>query len=616
MCGVAAIFAYAPDAAAVDSEELVRIRDHMRVRGPDGAGLWVDETRRVGLAHRRLSIIDLSERGRQPMVSADGRIVLTYNGEIYNYRSLRAELENDGHVFRGTSDTEVLLNLYASRGEAMFNALRGMYAFALWDAGKEALLLARDPFGIKPLYYANVGGTLRVASQVKALLASGRLSHSRDPAGTVGFFLFGSVPEPHTMVAGVQALPAGARVWCDHRGPGAIRKHFDLSCELRRALECAKSERKESDHRILEEAIADSIRHHMVADVPVAAFLSSGIDSCVLVSQMQRAAPTAVRTITLAFDEFRGTPSDEAPLAELAARHYRTDHTTRTVSRHEFSADLPAILEAMDQPSVDGINTWFVSKITHELGLRVAISGLGGDELFGGYANTFGWIPKWQPRLVGAAGVPFLARLWPRLVHSKPFEAVATSPKIAGLFSLGATYGGAYLLRRGIFLPEELPHIMARDALEEGLARLMPLQRLEETVTNLDSDFARVVALEASFYMRNQLLRDSDWASMAHSLELRVPLVDAELWRRVLPTLLAREGTMHKPHLAGAANPGLPPEIGLRPKTGFSIPLQKWLVSGDERFGCWKSLPLLRAPNCHWSRRLAYALTTFPAGAL
>ena len=219
MCGVAAIYAYHHAAAPVEREELRRMRDHMAPRGPDGRGEWYAGDGRLGLGHRRLAIIDLSERGAQPMTTSDGGLAISFNGEIYNYQALRRTLEAAGCAFRSDSDTEVLLQLYAWQGEAMFQALRGMFAFALWDAGRRRLLLARDPYGIKPLYYANDGRTVRVASQVKALLAGGRISRQPEPAGVAGFWLFGSVPEPYTLYQSIQAVPAGSFVRVDAGGP-------------------------------------------------------------------------------------------------------------------------------------------------------------------------------------------------------------------------------------------------------------------------------------------------------------------------------------------------------------------------------------------------------------
>src|SRR5437763_5675481 len=229
MCGICGIYAYRVTAANADSGELCRMRDHMAARGPDSAGIWLSDDQRVALGHRRLSIIDLSERAAQPMLTADRMLAVTFNGEIYNYRELRRGLEAKGYLFRSQSDTEVLLHLYADKGEAMVHELRGMFTFALWDSRKRALLLARDPYGIKPLYYADDGRTLRFASQVKALLAGGAISRESDAAGWVGFYLFGSVPEPWSAHAAVRALPAGSTLRIDARGSGEPNRYFSVA---------------------------------------------------------------------------------------------------------------------------------------------------------------------------------------------------------------------------------------------------------------------------------------------------------------------------------------------------------------------------------------------------
>src|SRR5690349_2809414 len=229
MCGIAGIYAYRSTARAVDREELVCVRDHMTSRGPDGNGEWYSSDGRVGLGHRRLSIIDLSPRGAQPMQTEDGRLVITFNGEIYNYQALRSKLEAKNYVFRSNSDTEVLLHLYAELGDQMLRELRGMFAFAIWDSLERQLFLARDPYGIKPLYYADDGSTLRFASQVKALMAGRRVSKDPDPAGWVGFYLFGSVPEPFTTYHEVRALPAGSFVNIDQRGLRAPIQYYSIA---------------------------------------------------------------------------------------------------------------------------------------------------------------------------------------------------------------------------------------------------------------------------------------------------------------------------------------------------------------------------------------------------
>jgi len=572
MCGIAAIFAYRDGAPAIDAAELSCIAESMRSRGPDGDGAWVADDRRVGLAHRRLAIIDLSEDGAQPMASADGRITITYNGEIYNFRALRAELEGEGRVFRSQSDTEVLLHLYERDGVGMITRLRGMYAFALWDDRRRGLLLARDPFGIKPLYIADDGETVRVASQVKALQASGQVGPAPDPAGHAGFFLFGSVPEPHTLLAGVRALPAGSTQWFDSDGPGPVECYFDPSANL------ADSDAGGGSDTDLRTLLTDSVAHHLVADVPVGVFLSAGLDSATIVGLAAETRGGDLDTMTLAFEEFAGTPRDEAPLAEHLAADLSTRHVTRRVRGVEFRAELDDLFATMDQPTIDGVNTYFVAREASALGLKVALSGLGGDEMFGGY-DTFRQVPA----LVHALGwLPGLKTIGTGLrTVSAPFMSRFAPPKTAGILEFGTRYGDAYLLRRGLFMPWELPELLGAEMARAGWQALDPLVRLEGCHAPIAGGARKVAALEASWYLKNQLLRGADWAGMAHSLEIRVPFVDAVLFRALAPAM-GRPGAPDKLAMAATPSHPLPEEILSRGKTGFDVPIRDWLGGGGD----------------------------------
>jgi asparagine synthase (glutamine-hydrolysing) len=604
MCGIAGIYAYHYAANPVEPVELRRIRDHMAARGPDGLGEWYSSDERVGFGHRRLTIIDLSERGAQPMASADGKLVVTFNGEIYNYRQLRASLEARGHKFRSQTDTEVLLHLYAEKGEEMVHELRGMFAFALWDSNKSALFLARDPYGIKPLYYADDGWTLRFASQVKALLVGGKVSRDPEPAGWVGFGLFGSVPEPFTTYQEIRALPAGSTLWVDRVGSRQAKQYFSIADAYCRSE--AASLPANDDHLQLStrEALLDSVRHHLVADVPVGAFLSSGIDSGALVGLMRDAGQQDIQTVTLAFEEFRNQREDEAPLAAEIAAQYGTRHSTRMVTEQEFREDLPKILQAMDQPTIDGLNTWFVSKAARELGLKVAISGLGGDELFGGYPS-FRDIPLCVRTLALPARIPFLGELVRRLLIGIGSFSDLVSPKAAGLLKYGGDYPGAYLLRRGLFMPWELGAVLEKDTVRRGLRRLKPIKHVQSLLRPRPSTkFGKVAVLESSLYMRNQLLRDTDWASMAHSLEVRVPLVDVQLLRRLAPAV-AHQRSVSKRMLANSPSLPLPTDVIERPKTGFVTPIQAWLQR-DARLQHWRQVPAFAVDRCAWARRWAF----------
>jgi asparagine synthase (glutamine-hydrolysing) len=608
MCGINGIFSYHYASNAIDAGELLRTRDHMSARGPDAAGEWISADRHAGFGHRRLAIIDLSETGAQPMHSADGKLIVAFNGEIYNYRALRQKLEANGCRFRSQSDTEVLLHLYAVHGEDMVHELRGMFAFAIWDERRQVIFLARDPYGIKPLYYADDGWTFRFASQVKALLAGGAISREPEPAGQVGFYLWGSVPEPFTTYRHIRALPAGCRMTVGATGAREPRRYHSIAKAFRDDEAPAAKHAPEAAQEQVRAALLDSVRHHLIADVPVGAFLSAGIDSGALVGLMRDAGQRDIQTVTLTFDEFRGRPEDEAPLAEEVARLYGTHHSTRVVTQSEFIADLPRILDAMDQPSIDGINAWFVSKAARELGLKVAVSGLGGDELFGGYPS-FRDIPRWVRWLAVPSRVPLLGRTARMLAERFP-RIGGRSPKAAGMLELGGSYAGAYMLRRGLFMPWELETVLDADTAAEGLRRLDPLRAAAQEIVGAPaSAFARVATLEASLYMRNQLLRDTDWASMAHSLEVRVPLVDHQLLRSIVGAGVARAAPTDvnpKALLAGSPLTALPERIVSRAKTGFTTPIAKWLHAA--RAGKLAPHEPARGPSTHWSRAWAEQL--------
>jgi asparagine synthase (glutamine-hydrolysing) len=601
MCGINGIYAYGD--GLVDRDELTASRECMRSRGPDAADVWVSSDGRTGLGHRRLSIIDLSPAGAQPM--RRGELVIVFNGEIYNYQDLRAELESKGVTFTSHSDTEVLLRLYEREGEAMLPKLRGMFSIALWDGRNRSLFLARDPYGIKPLYIADDGKAVRTASQVKALIAGGHVSREFDPAGAAGFFLRGTVPEPFTMYRAIRALPAGT--WCrvNEAGIGEPVSYFSIAATLREAVD---SNRRFTDTQRIEavhDAVLESVRYHMVADVPVGAFLSAGIDSSAVVAFARESGASDLQTMTLRFEEYRGRDNDEAPLAADIARRYGVRHTIRDLPRPEFKAELPRIFAAMDQPTVDGVNSYFISKAARDVGLKVALSGAGGDELFGGY-TSFRDIPRWMPITTALARIPRLADAAYRLNSALARRSRHISPKMGEILHYGSSWAGAYYVKRGRFLSSELPSLLPEEIAAEGMRRLDMLRIIEHAVTpDPGNPYARVAALESSMYLRNQILRDVDWASMAHSLEVRVPLVDAHLLRKLAPALVTRR-KRGKTLLADAPRPPLPPEVRNRRKTGFTVPIKEWLKEeGHSEFGkrAWarKVFEVMFAPaNGHW----------------
>jgi asparagine synthase (glutamine-hydrolysing) len=607
MCGIAGLVSTTGLSEGAAHQAVRQMTARMTRRGPDAEGLWSREG--VVLGHRRLAILDLDARANQPMVSTDGRYIIVFNGEIYNFHELRREVEAEGSAFRTTSDTEVLLTLFAREGERMLPRLRGMFAFAIWDNLSRELFLARDPYGIKPLYYTRAKDGLIFASQVKALLASGLVSLERESAGLAGFYLWGSVPEPWTLYRDVFALPAGhwLRVragvteaptcWHD------IRAHWQGEGQKTSVYELQERVRQ---------AVQDSVRAHLVADVPVSVFLSGGIDSGTVAGLMPELGARA-EGITIGFEEFSGQHDDEVPVARAIAAHCGLPHHVRMISRTEFQHNIPHILDAMDQPSIDGINTWFACKAAAEFGYKVVLSGLGGDELFCGY-STFRQIPRaaalgrsiiailGASALLGASGAYLAKRL--------------SKPKLVGVPTFMGSLEGLYFLSRGLFLPEELPGLMGSEMAREGLLHLGG--RLHGmTQADARDGVSAIGLLESIYYLRNQLLRDSDWASMAHSLELRTPFVDAKLLETLGPYVSSFAGGAGKAMLAQSTKKPLPQSVMNRPKMGFSVPMATWLSEEATNKHLWADLPLLEAGTPwarHWSKVIIEGIGSYELG--
>jgi asparagine synthase (glutamine-hydrolysing) len=586
MCGIAGIVAYGEDAMSVDREELLDIREAMSMRGPDGHGLWMHDSERVGIAHRRLSIIDISDRAGQPMVSTNGKFVIAFNGEIYNYRELRRGLQTEGVKFRTESDTEVLLALYERHGEAMVHNLRGMYAFAIWDSHLHRLYAARDPFGIKPLYYSDDGRTFRFASQVKALVAGDAIRLTPEPAGHAGFFVLGYVPEPYTLYRQIRLLPAGTAITVPLRGRPILRRFYDVSGKIANAAPPKAPLSVEEQQELVASSVADSVKHHLVSDVPVGVFLSAGIDSNVLAATARSLAGPDIVAVTMAFRELQGTSQDEVPLAQAQSRNLHMKHAVSVVRAEEFYRDLPKIWASMDQPSIDGINSWLVSKAAANAGLKVCISGLGGDELFGGYPS-YRQIPKLVSALSRSSIPRPLIALSRGLLKLLPERLV--SPKYRQLFDYGRSVHRAYTLRRALFLPEELQKFLDPELVLEGLAQLDIDQTLKSTISGIESVHGAITALELKWYMSNQLLRDADWASMAHGLEVRTPFVDVRLFETLLPTLVSKRPP-NKTQLAQTAAARIISGILTRPKTGFNTPVRRWLEDRFKAAGAYRGL--------------------------
>jgi asparagine synthase (glutamine-hydrolysing) len=580
MCGIAGIYSFAENFSPIKLEPLHGMMDQMIARGPDALGDWLSKDMRVGLGHRRLSIIDLTESGNQPMGSYDGRYQIVFNGEIYNYLELRHDLLARGIQFHGHSDTEVVLQLYILHREHACKKLRGMFSFAVWDNQLQELFLARDTFGIKPLYFSESFGVFYFASQVKALLVGQPGLREIDPAGFVGFHIWGHIPDPFTLYKGIKSLDPGSWMKIE-RGGKMLTGIFESLYSI-----YINAPQIQSKYIDLNDALSDSVSHHMISDVPVGVFLSAGIDSAVLVALASQYGPN-LRTITLAFKEYIGTSQDESKLARDISNQYGTQHETFWFDKSTFQTLSRQFFYDMDQPSTDGLNTWLVAYAAKSAGIKVALSGLGGDEFFGGYPS-FSQIPLMRSVAKQLSFAPSIGRLFRKL--SSPLFQQMSSIKYAGLFEFGSSLQGAYMLRRGLYMPWELKNglnIMPSETnnfIQEGLERLLELDKAKDLkLKEIEQEGGTSLAisyLEADQYMRSRLLRDSDWAGMAHSVEIRVPYVDKNLVQYLAAAAL--NGTTHKKRdLALSPKKRLPQSIIDRPKTGFAVPIRDWLMTDD-----------------------------------
>jgi asparagine synthase (glutamine-hydrolysing) len=577
---------------------LGRMTDVMRRRGPDDSGVFVSDHGAVGLGHTRLSIIDPSAAGHQPMSNETGRIWITYNGEIYNFPELRDELENRGHVFKSRTDTEVLIHGYEQWGiEDLLTRLRGMFSFAVCDLRGTPphpgrLLVARDRLGQKPLYYTYANGVFIFASEIRAILASKMVEPEVDPSAIGSYLSFGHIPPPETIYRGISALRPGHYLVVDQGGP-AERSYYDLSKAYRegRLRDMPGSEAVDRVHACL----LDTLKCHLISDVPVGVFLSGGIDSSSIVAGMRRIKHDSIRTVSIAFPD---TACDESPYARQIAATYATDHVEVMVSSTDLRDHVERILGAMDQPTVDGVNTYFVALAAARTGLKVALSGVGGDEIFWGYPS-FTQIPRLRRLHRALSYLPMGRPLAGKLLNSHGWSRTA---KLASILSGGGSVFDIYRSYRRLFPADQIrnlldPDLAGRVMEKNDIGAYSPGHLPGETIPG------QVGFLETTRYLPNQLLRDTDTFSMAHSLEVRSPFVDhilVELLARI-PDRLKAGGPAPKPLLIKSLKNGLPHTVVHRRKQGFVFPFGTWLRNGLRGFTetTLATAPHLNRPYVH-----------------
>ena len=549
MCGIAGTFG----SCDPDPTQWLPFLGH---RGPDGEGTWTSPSESASLAHTRLAVLDLSDAGAQPMSNQQRNCHLVFNGEIYNYQELKKEIEPVGRPFRGNSDTEVLLSMLShSAVKDVLPHLAGMFAFAFWDEGSKRGILARDPFGIKPLYYmVTSDGNLHFASEVKALRLLVASDKSVSKLAKREYLKWGSVPEPLTLFNDIQSLSAGQFLEWE---AGVITIRTFASVQFPQI-----SNDGTDPVQVAREAIKESVHRHLISDVPVGLFLSGGIDSSALLALTRKAlGPQAdIRTFSIGFEN---ADYDESSVARKTAAHFDANHSEWLMTSLEGMGEIAGYMDHMDQPTIDGFNTWCVSKFAGKNGVKVVLSGLGGDELFAGY-GSFKNLPKF---------INLYSRLGPlRKPVASLFSMAGEGSKwnrLSGFLKSNGQWLDAFHAQRGIFMNDEVLQLVDGVDLE--------IEGRSNNDFNSEEPLDSVSLLELKQYMRNQLLRDSDVFSMAHGLELRVPFVDFRLFQSIsaIPaSIRLRQGKQ----LLLEAVPEIPQWVRERPKQGFRFPFDDWVT--------------------------------------
>lgn len=590
MCRIAGILNDTLSAAEL-TRGLRAMCGSQRHGGPDDEGLFVDEDLRLGFGHRRLSLIDLSPLGHQPMFYNEGQLAITYNGELYNYPELKSELAYLGYRFASASDTEVILAAFAEWGTAAFKRFNGMFAFGLLNRKTAKVYLVRDAAGIKPLYYSTRGNHLVFASEVRAFAqAPDAFEENRD--WPVYFMAYGHLPEPVTTLKDVCPLPKGAFLEYDLNTKKTGVEFFTAFSYIEKL-----ADREEALHK-MSQTLRAAVKRHLLSDAPIGAFLSGGIDSSLMALLAAEHSKGYLNTLSIYFREY---VYSEKKYQDIILQKIQCHHTGHLLTGGEFTEFLPSIVEAMDLPSSDGINTWFISKYAKEAGLKAVLSGLGGDELFGGYpsfermkaANALQRLPKASLRAGRYSGVKKLRRL-----------AYLSLPGVKG----------KYLFLRGQFVPSEIARQLGTD--EAQVWRLLQEQPVMPDVHHLTHK-NQASWMEMNLYMQNQLLRDSDVMSMAHGVEIRVPFLDADFIRLALQINSdVKYAGGGKQLLIDAFKDILPEAIYNRPKMGFAFPFREWLAGNQwvqaemqsANKEAQKTYGLFLAGQRHWSQVLTLLL--------
>ncbi len=570
MCGISGVFNF--NKSNIESEKIIRkIVKLQHQRGPDENDIWISDCKRLVFGHNRLSIIDLSIKAKQPFSCVNNNCVITFNGEIYNYKEIRKDLESKNIKFKSNSDTEVIIESYKYWGEKFIEKLRGMFSFAIWDNKKKKLLLARDPFGIKPLYYLKINGSYIFASQIKSLLSIDNIKFEYSDPSIVSYYLWGNIQEPFTLYKNIFSLNKGTYLTVESNGKEKSVNYANIkNLILNTDPINFSSENERNDY--LRNYVNETVNYHQVSDVPRTILLSSGIDSNVILSSISNENKKNCSALTLDFDY--KNDQNETILAKQSALINEINHNISKISDDDFYNLLENFYKDMDSPTNDGFNNYLISHVSKKMGSKIIISGIGGDEIFSGYP-TFKLIPKINRNLKYLPKIKFLNQFIKNKIY-KILKKFNLKTKYAGIEEFGRSPDKAFLLVRSLFLPFELEELVSDNSFKKGFQELNILNELNDDISGLNDTNLSTMYLEIKYFLCSKLLRDCDWVSMAHSVELRTPFVDWFFFKKMI-ALIKSDIPPKKKSLYQCYKNNLPKDLIRRKKTGFMIPHENFL---------------------------------------
>lgn len=570
MCGISGIIPLNNRKSLNFISILKGINKRLECRGPDSQNIWKNDSNDICLGHTRLSIIDPVERSNQPFISEDKNFVITYNGELYNYLDQKKELEKKGHIFKTNSDTEVILKLYIEYNEKFLEFLDGMFAFCIYDKRNNETIIVRDRFGIKPLYYTLFNDIFIFSSSVKSIYENFDFTNDFSKGAVIGFLVNGSIPEPLTLRKNIQSVQAGTIIKIKNNS--VVKKKYFSFVEMINNVE--NSKRNNFTQEDFDYNFKKTIKKHLISDVKTALFLSSGIDSNAILSTTKKLGHK-IDTISLGFDEYKNSKKDELLKIKLILKNYDSQNIIQYVDKEKFYNLKQEILNKMDQPSIDGINTFLIANLAKEKKYKVALSGLGGDEIFQGY-KTYDHISIMQK--INKLNIFLKPNLYKRLTKF-PFSLIGKE-KYSYILNYSNNIRDSYILQRCVHVPEQIYALLPHKFVSEGIDEFNSIYIDSNELNNINQQNFKITYLEINNYLKNQLLRDSDWAGMANSVEIRVPFIDYDFIEFSL-RFLNSTNNFSKDLLLSTIDSDSRKYFNINKKLGFEIPIKSWINSSD-----------------------------------